>query len=127
MPSIGYFQVRAFTSNAQIPLPDVSITILDSQNNIIAFRITNKNGQLPTPIEIIVPTMDASTVPNAGVTPYTSLNLYARKENFEEIYVRNIQIFAETVTEQDLQMIPLAEFPGQWNKGEEFIITPQNL
>ena len=127
MSSIGYLQVHAFTSNAQIPLKDTTIAIIDATGTVIAYRLTNRNGQLPTPIEITVPNLESSTSPNTGITPYTSVDLYARKENYEEIYIKNIQIFAQTVTEQPLQMIPLAEFPGQWNKGEELITTPQNL
>ena len=127
MPAIGYLQVHAFTSSAQIPLRDVAIAIVDSSGTVIAYRLTDKNGQLQNPIEIIVPNLESSTSPNTSITPYTSVNIYARKEDYEEIYVKNVQIFAQTVTEQPLQMIPLAEFPGQWNKGEEFVTTPQNL
>lgn len=127
MPAIGYLQVHAFTSSAQIPLQDVAIAIVDSSGTVIAYRLTDRNGQLQNPIEIIVPNLESSTSPNTSITPYTSVNIYARKEDYEEIYVKNVQIFAQTVTEQPLQMIPLAEFPGQWNKGEEFVTTPQNL
>lgn len=127
MPAIGYLQVHAFTSSAQIPLQDVAIAIVDSSGTVIAYRLTDRNGQLQNPIEIIVPNLESSTSPNTSITPYTSVNIYTRKEDYEEIYVKNIQIFAQTVTEQPLQMIPLAEFPGQWNKGEEFVTTPQNL
>ena len=127
MPAIGYLQVHAFTSSAQIPLQDVAIAIVDSSGTVIAYRLTDRNGQLQNPIEIIVPNLESSTSPNTSITPYTSVNIYARKEDYEEIYVKNVQIFAQTVTEQPLQMIPLAEFPGQWNKGEEFVTTAQNL
>ena len=127
MPAIGYLQVHVFTSSAQIPLQDVAIAIVDSSGTVIAYRLTDRNGQLQNPIEIIVPNLESSTSPNTSITPYTSANIYARKEDYEEIYVKNVQIFAQTVTEQPLQMIPLAEFPGQWNKGEEFVTTPQNL
>lgn len=127
MPAIGYLQVHAFTSSAQIPLQDVAIAIVDSSGTVITYRLTDRNGQFQNPIEIIVPNLESSTSPNTSITPYTSVNIYARKEDYEEIYVKNVQIFAQTVTEQPLQMIPLAEFPGQWNKGEEFVTTPQNL
>ena len=40
MSSIGYIQVHAFTSNAQIPLKDVAISIMDTNGSAIALRLT---------------------------------------------------------------------------------------
>ena len=90
-------------------------------------RLTNRNGMLDMPVEITVPNRSAGTSPNTGVIPFTSINLYARKEDYEEIFARDVQVFANIVTDQPLQMIPLAEFPGKWNKAEDFITPQQNL
>ena len=59
--------------------------------------------------------------------PFTSVNIYARLENFEQIEAEGVQIFADTVTNQDLEMIPLAEFPEFWTETEIFQTPPQNL
>lgn len=93
----------------------------------IAMRLTNRNGALDIPIEIIVPDLSASQTPNTGVIPFATVNLYARLEDFEAIAVENLQIFADTVTEQNLEMIPLSEFPDSWNQAEIFDIPAQNL
>lgn len=90
-------------------------------------RLTNRSGQLDVPIEIAVPDMSASQSPNTGVIPFATVNLYARLENYEEIDVERMQIFANTTTDQDLAMIPLSEFPDKWNKIEIFNTPPQNL
>jgi len=90
-------------------------------------RLTNRSGSLDSPIEISVPDRSASQSPNTGVTPYTNVNLYARLENFETIEIENLQVFAGTLTVQDLAMIPLAELPDSWNQLEIFNIPPQNL
>ena len=90
-------------------------------------RLTNSSGQLNSPISISVPDRSSSLSPNTGIMPYALINLYARKENYEEIFAQNVQIFADTITDQHLQMIPLAEFPAKWNKGETFDTPPQNL
>ena len=45
----------------------------------------------------------------------------------EEIEIENIQVFADTVTLQNLEMIPLAELPGSWNHVEVYDTPPQNL
>ena len=119
--------MRAFTSRAQIPLKDVAVTITEADGSAIAMRLTNRSGILDAPIELTVPDRSASLSPNSGITPYRAVNIYARKEDFEEIYIKNVQVFANTITEQPLQLIPLAEFPGQWNKAEEYITSAQNL
>lgn len=127
MPAQGQIQVNAFTSNARIPLKDVAVTITDAGGSAIAMGLTNRSGQLNTPVSIDVPDKSASLEPNSGVIPYTTVNLYARIEDYEEIFVRNLQIFADTVTGQDLEFIPLSEFPDSWNESETFLTPSQNL
>lgn len=90
-------------------------------------RLTNSSGQLDQPILIAVPDRSASLTPNTGIIPFTSVNLYAKKENYEEIFIKDLQVFANTITLQPLQMIPNAEFPAMWNKGEAFQTPAQNL
>lgn len=127
MSAIGYIQVHAFTSYAQIPLKDVAVTITTTDGAAIAMRLTNRSGLLDEPVEISVPDLSASQTPNTNVIPFTVVNLYARLENYEEISVENLQVFANTITEQNLEMIPLSELPKKWNKAERFNTPPQNL
>lgn len=127
MSATGYIQVRAYASNAQIPLQDVAVTITDVSGAAIAMRLTNRNGMLDVPVEITVPDLSASQAPNTGIIPFAVVNLYAKMEDYEEIDIQDLQIFADTVTVQNLEMIPLAELPEAWNKAEIFNIPPQNL
>ena len=39
----------------------------------------------------------------------------------------NLQVFADTTTIQDLEMIPLAELPERWDQTVIFDTPPQNL
>ena len=117
----------AYTSNAQIPLQNVAVAITDTDNNVIAYRLTNRNGKLEQPIAITVPDLSESQTPDPDIRPYGTVNLYARLEDYELIRVENVQIFADTQTDQNLEMIPLSEFPDSWNKEETFITTPQAL
>ena len=127
MSATGYIQVHVYTSVAQIPLKDVAVTVTDVSGAAIAMRLTNRSGQLNVPIEVTVPDFAASQSPNAGIIPFATVNLYARLENFEEIEIENLQIFANTVTVQNLEMIPLSELPDAWNKSEIFNTPAQNL
>ena len=123
----GYIQVHAYTSNAQIPLKDVSVAITDKEGAAIAYRLTNRSGKLDAPVQIQVPDLSASQSPNSGILPFATVNLYAKLKDFEEIIIDNLQVFADTVTNQNLEMIPLAEYPDHWIKSETFDTPPQNL
>lgn len=127
MSAIGYIQVHAYTSNAQIPLQGVAVTITTPTGSAIAMRLTNRSGALDIPVAIDVPNRDAGLSPNTGVVPFTNVNLYARLENFETIEAENLQVFPGTLTVQNLAMIPLSELPDSWNKAEIFNTPPQNL
>lgn len=127
MSAIGYIQVHAFASNAQIPLQGVAVTITTTNGSAIAMRLTNRSGTLDKPVEISVPDRNASLSPNTGVIPFAVVNLYARLENYETIEIENLQVFPGTLTVQDLAMIPLSELPDSWNKAEIFNTPPQNL
>lgn len=90
-------------------------------------RLTNRSGTFNDTVEITVPNLSASQSPNTGVIPFAVVDLYARLENYEEIHVERLQIFANTVTNQNLEMIPLAELPEKWNQAEIFYTPAQNL
>ena len=126
MSSTGYLTVHAYTSDARIPLDSAAIAVTDRNGDAIALRLTDRSGQID-PIAIPVPDLSASQQPDTGVIPYATVNIYARKRLFEQIEAENVQIFANTVTDQDLQFIPLAELPDSWIKTEIFDTPPQNL
>lgn len=108
--STGFLKAHVFTSNAQIPLRNTAIVITAEDGTGIAMRLTDRSGLIRT-IEIPVPAKAASLTPDSDEIPYTIVNLYARKKGYEPIYAEHLQIFAGTTTFQDLEMIPLPEFP----------------
>lgn len=126
MPATGYIQVRAYTSTAQFPLKDVAITVTATDGTAIAMRLTDRNGQV-APIEIPVPNKSESLAPDPGEKPFTSVNLYARRKGYEQVESENLQVFADTTTIQNLEMIPLAELPQGWDQTVIFDTPPQNL
>lgn len=126
MPDMGYISILATTSNAEIPLSDVAITVTSTDGTALAMRLTDRNGQTSI-IEIPAPEESASQQPDTGILPYTPVNVYARREGFEQIENENLQIFPGTVTRLVLQMIPLSELPSSWDKTVLYNTPPQNL
>lgn len=126
LPANGYIQVRAYESYAQIPLQNVAITVSATDGTAIAMRLTDRNGQI-TPVEIPVPDRSASQTPDTGEIPFTEVTLHARLRGYGQIKVEGLQVFADTVTDQNLEMIPLSELPALWDKTEDFTTPPQNL
>lgn len=126
MHELGYIQVLAVTSNAQIPLEDVAITVTAPDGTAIAMRLTNRNG-LIEPVEIPTPELSAGLTPDTGIRPYTPVNVYARLDGYEQMENENLQVFPGVTTRLVLQMVPLAELPEHWDKTVLYNTPPQNL
>ena len=126
MSATGYIQVHAYTANARLPLQDVAVTVTAEDGTAIALRLTDRSGRI-RPIEIPVPDKAESQTPNGAQRPFAAVNLYARIKGYEQIENENLQVFAATTTDQNLEFIPLSELPGQWNQTVIFDTPPQNL
>ena len=126
MSATGYIQVRAYTSYARLPLENVAVTVTAPDGTALALRLTDRNGRID-PIEIPVPELSYSQSPDPEERPFALVNLYARLRGYEQIENENLQVFADTTTDQYLEMIPLAELPESWDQNVIFDTPPQNL
>ena len=126
MSATGYIQVNAYESYARLPLKDVAITITATDGTAIAMRLTDRSGQI-TPVEIPVPDLKESQSPDPSEQPFATVNLYAHLRGYEQVESENLQVFAGTVTTQDLMLIPLSELPSSWGQTVIFNTPPQNL
>ena len=126
MPATGYIQVRAYASDAQYPLRNVAITVTSQDGTAIAMRLTDRSGKIE-PVEIDVPPLSDSQSPDPAERPFAVVNLFARKEDFEQINIYSLQVFSGVTTEQNLEFVPFAEFPEAWDETQSFDTPPQNL
>lgn len=126
MPATGYIQVRAYASTAQFPLENVAITAAATDGTAIAMRVTDRNGRI-VPIEIPVPDKSESQAPDPSEKPFANVNLYAHLSGYERVENENVQVFADTTTIWNLEMVPLAELPFAWDQTVVFNTPPQNL
>ncbi len=126
MPEHGYIQVHAYASYAQLPLENVAVTVTASDGTAIAMRLTDRSGKI-TPIEVPTPPLSESQSPGSPDAPFTVVTLHARLPRYEQIEIDRLQVFADTITLQNLEMVPLAELPDSWSKSEIFNTPAQNL
>lgn len=126
MPATGYIQVHAYAGQAELPLENVAVAVTASDGTALALRLTDRSGKI-TPIPIPTPDLIDSQSPGSPEIPFSIVDLHARLEGYEQITIRSLQVFADTVTWQDLELIPLSELPESWDKAEVFPTPPQNL
>lgn len=126
MSATGYLRLRAYAGQAEFPLRDVAVTVTDSAGSTVAYRITDRSGVIDS-IPLQTPDQGAGTSPNTGMLPFSRVNIYAHLDGYEQVDAEDVQIFPDTVTQQDLIMIPLPELPEKWNQAEIFQTPAQNL
>ncbi len=119
--------MRAYASRVRIPLEGAAIAIQSPEGELLAARLTDRSGMLSEPVVIETPMLSAGQEPGSGTIPFRSVTILARKDGYEQIEVENVQVFPDTVTFQNLEMIPLSELPGVWDMSEFFQTPPQNL
>lgn len=126
LSAAGYIQVHAFSSYAQLPLKDVAITVTASDGTVIAMRLTDRSGRI-APISVPTPPLSESQTPDNTQLPFTVVNISAQLRGYEFLKNEGVQIFADTTTDQNLEMIPLSELPDAWSQSESFQTPNQNL
>lgn len=125
----GSLLVRTYISNMLIPIRDVRVTVTQNNDNgdeILAFRLTDENGKTEI-IEIDTPDMELSLDQNNTVIPFASVNIKVEKEGFVIFVIKDVQIFANRLSEQNIEMIPLPEKSEYDEFNNTYIVTPQNL
>ena len=125
----GSLLVRTYIADMLIPIRDVRVTVTENNGNgeeILAFRLTDENGKTEI-IEISTPDMELSLDQNNTLKPFTSVNIKVEKEGFIIFVIKNVQIFANRLSEQSIEMIPLPEKSEYDEFSNTFTVTPQNL
>lgn len=128
MASNGYLRVRVYTSAAQIPVEDATVTVTQTAergSKLIATRITDESGLIEA---LTIPAPERAESQQAGAPlPYDFVDIVVDHPNFERVLVENAQIFSGVLSEQNIALIPIEERPELWNVTEIFRITPQPL
>lgn len=129
MQAQGTLVVRLFTSAAQIPLQGATVTVTkrlpDGKTKLLAVRVTNFDG-FTDPVSIDTPPMTESQSYQAGLVPYSVVDIRVERTGFDRVIVENAQVFANTQTRQEVALIPTPEEPSAFDRTETFLVPPQN-
>ncbi len=112
-----------------IPVIGTRVTVTENTDEggiLLAFRITDENGKTDI-MEIDTPDMELSLDENNTEKVYRSVNIKAEKEGFAIFIIKNVQIFANRLSEQNIEMIPLPENSEYDEYTNTYTVTPQNL
>ena len=104
----------------------MAITVTTTDGTAIAMRLTDRSGKIE-PIPVPVPPIGAGLIPNTSQIPFTAVNLYANRGGYKQIENENLQVFPETTTDQNLEMIPLSELTSDRGERQNFDTPAQNL
>ena len=132
MSQKGSIKVVTYISQMTIPIENAKVFVYTERNNqrkLIGVRSTGKNGET-TLIEIETPDKKESLTPleNGSENPFASVNIFIEAEGFRSVLVHDAQVFADNVTLQNVEMVPLGE-PAirEQDKTIDVFVTPQSL
>ena len=128
MAAKGTIEVRAFLGNEALPVANVGVHVVQREGEnerLLAYRTTDRNGKT-APIYVDTPEADASTSPGSEI-PFATVDIRLRHPDYHRVYIHNVQVFADTVTRQLVQLIPSSERLNTPQQTEQIYITPQQL
>ncbi len=127
MAQTGTLIFQVYSARQAIPVKDATITITASgadQNVVVASRITDENGKT-VPLVFTTPDRNVSTSPNEE-RGYTAVDVVISHPMYSQVDLRNVQIFPDEESIQNMELIPLAEFADN-SETRVYTIEPQLL
>lgn len=129
MAATGTILTRVFTSRAQLPVIGATVAFTqrgtEGRHALLALRVTDANGRT-APVRVGTPDPSASESPGT-VEPFAVCDIWVEAPGYELLVVENVQIFPNTQTLQELELIPLPEQTPTLLPENPVNIPPQNL
>ena len=120
---------RVFTSRAQIPVEGATVAFTqrgsEGRHALLALRVTDQNGRT-APLQVATPDQASSAAPGTP-EPFAVCDIWVESPGYELLVVENVQIFPNTQTLQELELIPLPEQSATLLPEDPVNVPPQNL
>ena len=101
--SFGLLQINTYLQNIGFPLKGVTVTISESDSGTLLTELqTDEEGKLP-PVRLPTPPESYAQSPDEP-RPFSQYDVRAQADGFEEAYISNVQIYADTTAVQNIFM-----------------------
>lgn len=129
MPQTGSLVVRAFTSQAQLPVSGATVIISsraeDGRHKVLSIQTTDESGGTK-PFELEAPDASLSMSPGQA-TPFSDYSLVVEHPEYFLATFEKLQIFPGVETVQNIPLVPLPQPSAGSDSAEPVIVTPQPL
>lgn len=122
----GYLLARIFTARNAVPVPNATVTITrhtDNGEELLAVIRTDEDGRTRQ-VELPAPAASLSESPGT-FEPFAKYDVRIEREGFYTVIIKDVQVFDEQTSLQEVEMVPLPEYSGPLS--ETFTVTPQEL
>lgn len=129
MPQTGSLVVRAFTSNAQLPVSGATVIISapdeDGRRKVFSIQTTDESGGTK-PFQLAAPDQSLSESPG-GAAPFSDYSLVVEHPEYYLATFEKLQVFPGVETVQNVPLVPLPQPAGSDINAAPVIVTPQPL
>ena len=129
MPQTGSLVVRAFTSQAQLPVSGATVIISspseDGRRKVLSIQMTDESGGTK-PIELEAPDKGLSEGPGQAV-PFSDYSLVVEHPEYYLATFEKLQVFPGVETVQNVPLVPLPQPAGDNTNAAPVVVTPQPL
>ena len=129
MPQTGTLTVRAFTSNAQLPVSGATVIISsqeeDGRRKVFSVQTTDVSGVTP-PITLEAPDKNLSESPGQAA-PFSNYSLVVEHPEYYLATFERLQVFPGVETVQNVPLVPRPQPAGNDVTADPVVVTPQPL
>lgn len=105
---IGYIVVQLFTKSKTLAIKNPKVIVTRTENNKIVFKkdLTIDSNGKSEKIAVEAPDKELSQKPIPGVIPYTTYDISATADGFNETRILGVQVFPDVTAIQNIEMLP---------------------
>ena len=102
----GFIKVKTYTARKAWPIANTIIEIIDPINGAVLYRTFTNSSGITESIPVMVPAFDLSQQ-STNPVPYAIYSVTARHSGFMPVVDRMVEVFADRVSLQEINMIPV--------------------
>jgi hypothetical protein len=124
----GGLTVSVFTAGGALPLEGATVTVTDTEGNILRTATTDRSGRTP---RFVLPSVRAeeALTPNPSVRPYSIYGIRITKDGYYTHENSGVPVFAGITSVQPAELIPFSLYgqDGERPDGNLFFSSAQTL